>query len=190
MRTEPLRVHRQGGKAVGCGNVLPAARPAINNEFPPREAELAQGRRGAALSTGSSEHFGCRPRLVRPLPAKTLEELVLRPCSPPRPGEEERAGSPAPCPSVRAAASLLGLLGSGVNISISTGGFPRQSRGHEGCGGSWGRLLLARCSSGGLQKAAMLSFCSHLGAGSDSRGEPALPAPGVFEALGDRGALI
>lgn len=43
---------------------------------------------------------------------------------------EERAGSPAPCPSVRAAASLPGLLGSGVNISISTGGFPRQRRGH------------------------------------------------------------
>lgn len=80
-------------------------------------------------------------------------------------GGEERAGSPAPRPSVRAAASLLGLLGSGVNISISTSGFPKQSRGHEGCGGSWGRLLLARCSSGGcsLQKAVMLSFCWGLG---------------------------
>lgn len=128
MRTEPLRVHRQGGKAVGCGNVLPAARPAINNEFPPREAELAQGRRGAALSTGSSEHFGCRPRLVRPLPAKTLEELVLRPCSPPRPGGKKGLAVLLP---VRLSGQQPASWGS-LEAALTSQSAPVASRGRAG----------------------------------------------------------
>lgn len=42
-----LWAHRQGGKDVGCRNVLKAARMAINKWFSPREAELARGKRGA-----------------------------------------------------------------------------------------------------------------------------------------------